>query len=154
MPRPSKDVRILIPGACDYVILYGKSDLADVIKDRSGSSRAFLKPSSRSLKTDASARPGARPAAGPTSPRRRPPGPSRARRGAGVLEAPLARGPDVLPREGLSQVNKDQLLKTLYLCFICKMVMVWVFMQRYSAPAAGSAGRESGNPPRWGCAPR
>lgn len=120
----------------------------------SGSSRAFLKPSSRSLKTDASARPGARPAAGPTSPRRRPPGPSRARRGAGVLEAPLARGPDVLPREGLSQVNKDQLLKTLYLCFICKMVMVWVFMQRYSAPAAGSAGRESGNPPRWGCAPR
>ena len=103
----------------------------------SGSRRAFLKPSSRSLKTDASGRPGACPAAGPASPRRRPPRPARARRGAGFLEAPLARDPDVLPREGLSQVNKDQLLKTLHLCFICKMVMVSVFMQRYSAPAAG-----------------
>lgn len=43
MPRPSKDVHILIPGACDYVILYGKSDLADVIKDLPGGLNAITR---------------------------------------------------------------------------------------------------------------
>lgn len=29
---PPQDVQALIPGTCDYVMLHGKKDLADVIK--------------------------------------------------------------------------------------------------------------------------